>query len=155
GRDRRGVRMRQAVHDPPGAVRLRGAAAGQTRRRGRDDAAGVQGPVRVSRRGGPPAGITGPRPAHAGMWYRLLADLIVAIHTSYVGFVVVGQVLILVGVTRGWRWVRNFWFRVAHLVAIAIVAAEALFDVACPLTVWEDRVREWGGQAATGGTFIG
>src|SRR5437762_7533149 len=89
------------------------------------------------------------------MWYCLLADLIVAVHTAYVAFVVIGQVLILVGVARGWRWVRNFWFRVAHLVAIAIVAAEALFDVACPLTVWEDRVREWGGQAASGGTFIG
>jgi len=95
------------------------------------------------------------RTAHIGMAYRLLADLIVAIHAAYVAFVVVGLLLILIGVVCGWRWVRNFWFRVAHLVAILIVAAEALLDVACPLTEWEYRLREWGGQTVSGGTFIG
>ena len=47
-----------------------------------------------------------------------------------------------------WEWVRNWWFRVAHLVAILIVAAEAFLDIPCPLTEWEYRLRElWpGGQ---------
>jgi hypothetical protein len=89
------------------------------------------------------------------MGYRLLADLIVAVHAAYVGFVVIGLVLILVGIARGWRWVRNCWFRVAHLVAILIVAVEAIFDIACPLTVWEFRLRAWGGQTVNNGTFIG
>jgi Protein of Unknown function (DUF2784) len=89
------------------------------------------------------------------MGYRLLADLVVAVHTAYVAFVVVGLVLILVGVARGWRWVRNGWFRLAHLIAIVIVAGEALLNVPCPLTVWEHRLREFGGQTAGNGTFIG
>ena len=89
------------------------------------------------------------------MGYRLLADLVVAVHSGYVAFVLVGQILILVGVWRGWRWVRNCWFRVAHLVAISIVALEAAFDVACPLTTWEQRLREWGGDPSRGGTFVG
>jgi uncharacterized protein DUF2784 len=89
------------------------------------------------------------------MGYRLLADLIVAIHAAYVAFVVIGLVLILVGVACRWGWVRNWWFRVAHLVAILIVAAEALLDYPCPLTEWEYRLREMGGQAVSGGTFIG
>jgi hypothetical protein len=89
------------------------------------------------------------------MGYRLLADLIVVVHSTYVAFVVVGQVLILAGLIRGWRWVRNWWFRVAHLVAIAVVALEAVFDVACPLTVWEQRLRELAGDQASRGTFIG
>src|SRR6516164_9564440 len=38
-----------------------------------------------------------------GMGYRLLADLIVAVHSAYVAFVVIGQALILIGLIRGWR----------------------------------------------------
>jgi hypothetical protein len=37
--------------------------------------------------------------------------------------------------------VRNFWFRIAHLAAIAFVAAEAVVGVLCPLTVWEAALR--------------
>ncbi|HEX7812817.1 MAG TPA: DUF2784 domain-containing protein, partial [Burkholderiales bacterium] len=36
---------------------------------------------------------------------------------------------------------RNFRFRVLHLAAILFVALEALAGIACPLTVWEDRLR--------------
>ena len=89
------------------------------------------------------------------MAYRLLADLIVTIHSAYVAFVVVGQLLVVAGVIRGWRWVRNWWFRVAHLVAIGIVAVEAVLDIACPLTVWEQRLRELAGDEVSRGTFIG
>lgn len=89
------------------------------------------------------------------MHYQILADLVVAAHSAYVAFVLVGQLLILVGVWRGWRWVRNWWFRVAHLVAISIVALEAVFDVACPLTTWEQQLRAAAGQEVSRGTFIG
>jgi hypothetical protein len=89
------------------------------------------------------------------MGYRLLADLVVAVHVAYVAFVVVGQLLILVGILCRWRWVRNVWFRAAHLIAIAIVAGEALLDIACPLTVWEQQLRTLGGTPTQGGTFIG
>lgn len=85
----------------------------------------------------------------------LLADLIVAIHLGYVAFVIVGQVLILIGIGRRWRWVRNRWFRVLHLLAILIVAGEALFNVTCPLTSWEAALRERAGQSVETGTFIG
>ncbi|HEY1376170.1 MAG TPA: DUF2784 domain-containing protein [Gemmataceae bacterium] len=89
------------------------------------------------------------------MRYRLLADFVVAVHSAYVAFVVVGQVLILIGLWRNWRWVRNWWFRVLHLVAISIVAAEAVFNVACPLTTWEQRLRELAGDEVSHGTFVG
>jgi Protein of Unknown function (DUF2784) len=89
------------------------------------------------------------------MGYRLLADLIVAVHFAYVTFVVAGQLLIWIGVLRGWRWVRNFWFRVAHLTAIVIVAIEAVCSIPCPLTVWEQSLRALGGTPTQGGTFIG
>ena len=71
----------------------------------------------------------------------LLADLVLIVHFTFVLFVVGGLGLIWIGAAAGWRWVRSFWLRAAHLAAIAYVAGEALAGVWCPLTVWEDALR--------------
>jgi hypothetical protein len=89
------------------------------------------------------------------MGYGLLADLVVAIHVAYVSYVVVGQLAILLGLWRRWGWVRNRWFRLTHLAAIAIVAVEAIFNIECPLTGWEYRLRALAGQPVGQATFIG
>jgi hypothetical protein len=68
---------------------------------------------------------------------------------------VLGQLAILAGMVLGWRWVRNATFRVAHLVAIFIVAFEAIASIPCPLTTLEDRLRTWGGETVDAGTFMG
>ena len=73
--------------------------------------------------------------------HTLLADVILVVHFAFVAFVVCGLGAIWLGAALGWRWVRNFWFRIAHLVAILFVATEALLGVMCPLTVWEDALR--------------
>ena len=79
-------------------------------------------------------------------FYAASADAIVAVHTLFVGFVVVGQLLILIGLVCRWKWVRNPWFRVVHLLCIGIVAAEAASGVICPLTIWERELRDLSGQ---------
>jgi hypothetical protein len=89
------------------------------------------------------------------MWYSFLADVVVAIHVGYVGYVVVGQLLIWLGLLFRWPWVRNPWFRWTHLVAILLVAAEAVFHIACPLTAWEKDLRGLAGQAVDDSTFVG
>lgn len=89
------------------------------------------------------------------VWYGILADMLVVAHMALATFIVAGQVLILIGLWRRWGWVRNRWFRLAHLIAIAIVGAEAVWGVACPLTVWEYDLRLAAGQEVTGETFIG
>lgn len=89
------------------------------------------------------------------MWYGFLADLIIAIHVAYVGYVLVGQAIILVGAALRWRWVRNPWFRLTHLAAILIVAFEAIWGITCPLTTWENQLRAAGGGEVAQGTFIG
>lgn len=86
--------------------------------------------------------------------YGLLADGVLLIHALFVGFVVIGMVLILVGLWRGWRWVRNFWFRLAHLAAIAVVMLQSWGGVLCPLTVWENALRRRAGESAYAGSFI-
>jgi hypothetical protein len=88
------------------------------------------------------------------MNYAVLADGVVVFHVAYVAFIVVGQLLILFGLLLRWQWVRNFWFRLAHLVAIAIVAVEAAFDYTCPVTVLERTLRGWAGQEASADSFV-
>ena len=89
------------------------------------------------------------------MIYRLLADLLVVVHLAYVSFVVVGLLVILAGMVRRWAWVRNFWFRAAHFGLIAVVAAESLLNITCPLTRWEYQLRVLGGEQGQPGSFVG
>jgi hypothetical protein len=72
---------------------------------------------------------------------HLLADLILVIHFAFVLFVSGGLAIIWIGAAAGWRWIRHYWFRIAHLAAICFVAAEALIGMVCPLTEWEDALR--------------
>ena len=74
------------------------------------------------------------------------ADIILVVHFVFVLFIVAGLAAILFGAALRWQWVRNFWFRVAHLAAICFVASEALIGVACPLTLWEDALRGSGSE---------
>jgi hypothetical protein len=87
--------------------------------------------------------------------YRLLADGVVVVHTAYVGFVVVGMFAILLGIVLRWRWIGNFWFRVIHFLMIAIVVAESLGGMECPLTTIEDSLRSRAGETIQEGTFLG
>ena len=89
------------------------------------------------------------------MFYQFLADVVVAIHFAYVSYVVFGELLILVGIVLRWQWIRNFWFRISHLLMIAIVAAEALAKIECPLTTWERELLNAADLPQDGRSFIG
>ncbi len=85
---------------------------------------------------------------------RVLADGVLSVHVSFVAFVVVGLLLILVGGACGWRWILNPWFRAAHLAAIGLVVVQAWLGVICPLTTLEMYLRKQAGEATYGGTFM-
>jgi hypothetical protein len=84
----------------------------------------------------------------------ILADIVLVVHFGFVAFVVGGLGAVWLGAALGWRWIRNFKFRVAHLAAIAFVAGEALLGVMCPLTVWEDSLRGRGSEIGFIARFI-
>lgn len=86
--------------------------------------------------------------------YLFLADLILATHALFVAFVVLGLLSILLGKYRRWAWVRNLRFRLIHFAAIGIVIAEAWLGLVCPLTEWENRLREAAGGSGYSGSFI-
>jgi Protein of Unknown function (DUF2784) len=78
------------------------------------------------------------------MLYRLLADLVLIIHLSFVVFVVLGGFLVL-------RWPRLMWF---HLAAAIWGAAIEFIGFICPLTPLEVSLRHLGGEAGYQGGFI-
>ena len=84
----------------------------------------------------------------------LAADGLLIIHALFIAFVVFGLILIIAGLVRGWRWVRNPWFRFIHLGAIGSVVIQAWLNVICPLTIWENNLREKAGEAIYAGSFI-
>lgn len=89
-----------------------------------------------------------------GLFYRLAADTLLLAHFLFVCFVVFGLLLIFVGKWRRWRWVRNYWFRLAHLGAIGVVVLQSWLGMICPLTLWEMQLRERAGEQVYAGAFI-
>ena len=88
------------------------------------------------------------------LYFRFAADALLLLHVAFVLFVVCGLVLIIAGGIRGWAWVRNPWFRVAHVAAIGVVVLQAWWGRICPLTVWEMALRERAGDAVYRGAFV-
>jgi hypothetical protein len=78
------------------------------------------------------------------MLSRLLADLVVLVHTGFVLFVVLGGLLTL-------RWPRAAWF---HLPAALWGAGIEFAAGICPLTPLENHLRRLGGEAGYTGGFV-
>ena len=86
--------------------------------------------------------------------YRLLADLILLTHALFVAFVVFGQLLVVTGAALRWAWIRNFRFRLMHLLCIGYEIAQTWAGQLCPLTLWEQQLRELAGETTYAGSFI-
>lgn len=86
--------------------------------------------------------------------YTLLADLVLAIHFAFVVFVIGSFLVIWIGRVCGWSFVRNFTFRITHLLAMGFVALQVIIGMHCPLTVLERGLRERAGQVMYEGSFI-
>lgn len=68
---------------------------------------------------------------------QALALGILGVHVAIIAFNVAGLVLIPFGAWQGWKWVHGFWWRLAHLASLAVVAGQALAGRACFLTIWQ------------------
>lgn len=86
--------------------------------------------------------------------YSLAADALLVTHVLFVVFVVLGLILVYVGRLLTWHWVRNPWFRIAHLLGTGIVVLQSWFGATCPLTIWEMKFRSMAGGAVYAGSFL-
>jgi hypothetical protein len=76
--------------------------------------------------------------------YRFAADALVVIHLAFIAFVLCGGLLAL-------RWPRAACL---HLPAALWGVLLELFQLPCPLTPWEQRLREAAGEGGYSGGFI-
>ena len=78
------------------------------------------------------------------MIWRVLADGVLVLHFAFIGFALLGGLLVV-------RRPRLAWL---HLPAAAWAAGIAFFGGICPLTPLENRLRAAGGEAVYDGGFI-
>ena len=86
--------------------------------------------------------------------HLMIADALLYLHAAFVAFVILGLVLVFAGKALQWDWIRNPWFRLLHLMAIAVVVLQAWFGVPCFLTIWENHFRQLAGDVVYEGSFI-
>lgn len=86
--------------------------------------------------------------------YGILADAVLVLHFLFALFLVAGLILIYTGYFLHWRWIRNPWFRLAHIAGTVVVAVQAWIGVVCPVTGLEMWLRERVGGATYEGSFI-
>ncbi len=78
------------------------------------------------------------------MVYSFLADIVTIIHLLFILFVIFGGFLVL-----KWRWIIYF-----HIPAAVWGALIEFKGWICPLTPWENQLRQAGGEAGYSGGFI-
>lgn len=84
----------------------------------------------------------------------LLADLVLASHVAVVVFIVSGLILTLLGGFANWKWVRNPWYRLLHLLCVVVVVLQAWAGFVCPLTTLEMWLRAKADAEIYSGSFI-
>ncbi|MBF0276778.1 MAG: DUF2784 domain-containing protein [SAR324 cluster bacterium] len=87
-------------------------------------------------------------------FYLIAADIVLIVHTAFIAFVVLGLFFTVLGLKRSWNWIRNFRFRLLHLLSIAGVAMQSWFGMVCPLTTLEQVLRKKGTGESYSGDFI-
>ena len=86
--------------------------------------------------------------------FLIAADIILLLHVLFVAFVIIGLLLIFIGKIRNWAWIRNPWFRLIHLAAIAVVVVQSWLGLICPLTTAEMALRSRANDIVYDGSFI-
>jgi hypothetical protein len=76
-----------------------------------------------------------------------LADGVLALHVGIILFNVFGMIVIPLGAWFGWRFVRIAWWRLVHVLALAVVAAQAAAGRVCVLTQLQDDLLGLHGSA--------
>ncbi len=76
-----------------------------------------------------------------------LANAVLALHVGVILFNVFGLIAIPLGAWFGWRFVRIAWWRLLHLLSLAVVAAQALAGRVCLLTLLQEDLRGQHGNA--------
>ena len=86
--------------------------------------------------------------------FLIAADAVLFLHVLIVAFIAFGLLLIFAGKAFDWLWVRNPWFRLVHLAAVAVVVVQSWFGIICPFTSVEMTLRSRAGDSVYIGSFM-
>lgn len=79
---------------------------------------------------------------------RALASFVLYAHFAVVVFNVFWIIAIPAGAWLKWSFIRSFWWRVAHLALLGVVALQAMIGALCFLTIWQSSlIRAAGGPS--------
>jgi hypothetical protein len=86
--------------------------------------------------------------------FRAAAAAVLYTHFAVVLFNVFWLFAMPLGAWRGWRFVRSFGWRAAHLVSLVIVALQAALGSLCFLTIWQNDLLSAAGGASAAPSLI-
>lgn len=78
------------------------------------------------------------------MYFRIAADLVLTLHLGFIAFVVFGGLLVL----------RYRWIVLVHLPAAVWGAFVEISGRICPLTTWENNLRQSAGESGYADSFV-
>ncbi len=75
-----------------------------------------------------------------------LSSFVLYFHLIVILFIVFGFIVVPIGAKFKWKFIYEFWWRLAHLVSMIIVAIQAVLGKACFLTYIQSDLLEDAGK---------
>ena len=71
----------------------------------------------------------------------IFSKIVLLFHFSIFLFITISFILIPLGYYKKWKWVKNKYFRLIHLILMGIIFIETILGFMCPLTILENFLR--------------
>ncbi len=71
----------------------------------------------------------------------LFSEIVLLFHFSIFLFIILSFILIPLGYHKKWKWVKNKYYRLIHLILMGIIFIETILGFMCPLTILENFLR--------------
>ena len=71
----------------------------------------------------------------------IFSEIVLLFHFSIFLFMILSFILIPLGYHKKWKWVKNKYYRLIHLVLMGIIFIETILGFMCPLTILENFLR--------------
>lgn len=89
------------------------------------------------------------------MIYKILADLIIIVHFTWILFMLLGFFWTVYAILFSQKFFQRWVFRTLHLLGIFYVGSLSLLGQVCPLTIWENSLRaKYDPSQVYSGSFI-
>ena len=71
----------------------------------------------------------------------IFSEIVLLFHFCIFLFIITSFIFIPLGYHKKWKWVKNKYYRLIHLVLMGIIFIETILGFMCPLTILENFLR--------------